>query len=174
MLMAKLQHADEALFLRLSRSNWRQLVITARWLSRSADGYLYPLLLLLAYYCSPAQGERLLWLTATTFALERPLYWLLKNSWRRYRPAERLVGVAAVVQPADRFSLPSGHTAGAFVMATLLAQCWPLLAVPLYLWAALVGWSRVALRVHFPADVLVGALIGCLMALLVVAVGGGL
>lgn len=59
-------------------------------------------------------------------------------------------------------SFPSGHTSDAFAIATAVSLTWPrwYVIVPAYSWAALVGWSRLALGVHYPSDVLMGALMG--------------
>lgn len=65
--------------------------------------------------------------------------------------------------PRDR-SFPSGHTQTAFGTAAYLACVYPP-AAPLFLaLAALVGLSRIALGVHYPLDVLVGALTGCVVS----------
>ena len=69
------------------------------------------------------------------------------------------------LDPADREpdpSFPSGHTTAAFATATGLALTFPkwYVAVPAYSWAALVGYSRMHLGVHYPTDVLTGAIIG--------------
>ena len=63
-------------------------------------------------------------------------------------------------------SFPSGHTADAFAfaVAALLVARNKIWAVPLLLWAALVATSRMWLGVHFPSDVLAGAVIGSLSA----------
>jgi membrane-associated phospholipid phosphatase len=59
-------------------------------------------------------------------------------------------------------SFPSGHTAHAFAVATSISLHHPrwYIALPSYLWAAGVGYSRLHLGVHYPSDVLVGAMIG--------------
>jgi membrane-associated phospholipid phosphatase len=59
-------------------------------------------------------------------------------------------------------SFPSGHTSSAFALATSVSLCYPkwYVIVPSYLWACTVGYSRMRLGVHYPTDVLVGALIG--------------
>jgi membrane-associated phospholipid phosphatase len=61
-------------------------------------------------------------------------------------------------------SFPSGHAAIAFACATVLAWARPRLAVPLYLLAAAIAWSRVYVGVHWPLDVLGGAVLGVLVA----------
>ena len=61
--------------------------------------------------------------------------------------------------PSSR-SFPSGHSAAAFAFATGVGHVSPAAAVPLRVLAALVAYSRVHTGVHYPADVLVGALIG--------------
>lgn len=63
-------------------------------------------------------------------------------------------------------SFPSGHTADAFAFAMavgLLYRKW-LIVIPAFAWAALVGYSRMCLGVHFPSDVIAGALIGIICA----------
>jgi membrane-associated phospholipid phosphatase len=59
-------------------------------------------------------------------------------------------------------SFPSGHTTTAFATATILTLQYPKwqVAVPAYLWASVVAYSRMRLGVHYPSDVLGGILIG--------------
>ena len=70
-------------------------------------------------------------------------------------------------------SFPSGHTMEAFVMATtiglLFRNQW--LMVPVLIWAMLVGYSRLALGVHYPTDVIGGMIIGTGIGWLVTKTG---
>jgi undecaprenyl-diphosphatase len=62
-------------------------------------------------------------------------------------------------------SFPSGHAATAFAAATLLAGLAPRFAVPLFALAAAMAWSRVYVGVHYPLDVLAGAILGAAVGL---------
>jgi membrane-associated phospholipid phosphatase len=61
-------------------------------------------------------------------------------------------------------SLPSGHASLAFCLAYLVSACFPRFRVPLYIYAVLVCIGRVDSASHFPADVLLGALLGIITA----------
>ena len=59
-------------------------------------------------------------------------------------------------------SFPSGHTSAAFSLATSVSITCPkwYVIAPSFLWASSVAYSRMDLGVHYPSDVLVGAIIG--------------
>lgn len=65
-------------------------------------------------------------------------------------------------------SFPSGHTSAAFELATSVSLSYPkwYIIVPFYTWAGTVGYSRMHLGVHYPSDVLAGAITGSGSALL--------
>lgn len=167
--LMKVQAWDEQLFFSLSLTTLNlkghQL---ARMVSRSGDGYYYFMIALLFYWGGHEQGKGFLLALATGFAIELPLYWILKNSLRRRRPYQKIPTYHAVIQAHDTFSFPSGHTTAAFMFAGLSAFFIPVLAPLLYVWAFAIGWSRIRLGVHFPTDILAGAGLGSMLALLVV------
>ncbi len=98
----------------------------------------------------------------------------LKLGVRRPRP-DRLAGEVPVARhvpmPVTR-SFPSGHAAAAFAFATGVGEVWPAAAIPLRGLAAAVAYSRVHTGVHYPGDVLVGALAGTTIAELVARIPG--
>ena len=85
----------------------------------------------------------------------------LKYSIHRPRPFVTYTDIIKKSR-AGSFSFPSGHTSSAFATATSLSLLYPKWYVigPSFLWASAVGYSRMELGVHYPSDVLVGALIG--------------
>jgi undecaprenyl-diphosphatase len=97
--------------------------------------------------------------SATVNALVKPL-----GSRRRPDRAANEVPIARHIRMPSSGSFPSGHTAAAFAFATGVGHALPLAAGPLRGLAALVGYSRVHTGVHYPSDVVAGALIGATLA----------
>ncbi|MBV9336114.1 MAG: phosphatase PAP2 family protein [Solirubrobacterales bacterium] len=91
---------------------------------------------------------------------------LVKPVARRRRPDRAGAAVPAARQvdlPGSR-SFPSGHTASAVAFAAGVSRVVPAAAVPLHSLAAAVGYSRVHTGVHYPGDVIGGALLGAMVA----------
>lgn len=146
----------------------------ARWISRSGDGYGYLIFSLALFAVGSPLALPVLQILLLAFALELPIYWLLKNTLRRSRPYSRLPHFASLIQASDKFSFPSGHTTAAFLFATVTAAMLPALAIPVFIWAALVGLSRIALGVHYPTDILAGAALGSALAWLALSLSGAI
>ncbi len=88
----------------------------------------------------------------------------LKLLARRPRPsADGVAGARRVPMPGSR-SFPSGHSAAAFAFATGVGEVSPGAAIPLRALAVTVAYSRVHTGVHYPGDVIAGALIGVTLA----------
>ena len=91
----------------------------------------------------------------------------LKLAFKRDRP---FVTYPYLDKQADAgsYSFPSGHTSSAFALATSLSLAFPIWYViaPAYMYASAAGYSRMHLGVHYPSDVLAGAVVGTGSALL--------
>ena len=67
----------------------------------------------------------------------------------------------------DYASMPSGHSTAAFAAAFAIGAVWPRARLPMWTYALVIAISRVAVHAHFPSDVIAGAFIGMLGAVLV-------
>ncbi|OIR17672.1 undecaprenyl-diphosphatase BcrC [mine drainage metagenome] len=92
------------------------------------------------------------------------LYKWLKGKTLRPRPYEVHQDIWLTGTPLDKFSFPSGHTLHAVVFSVVAITYYPELSIIVIPFTAMVGLSRVVLGLHYPSDVLAGALIGGLIA----------
>lgn len=83
----------------------------------------------------------------------------LSNRRRPDRAGQGVPEARHIPMPVSQ-SFPSGHTAAAVAFSTGVGQVLPPASIPLHLLAAVVGYSRVHTGVHYPGDVILGALIG--------------
>lgn len=88
---------------------------------------------------------------------------VLKPLVARIRPYD-LLGYEVLVPHLSDFSFPSGHTAASFAAATVIYAMNKKWGVAAYIFAAVMGLSRLYLGVHFPTDVLAGAFFGWAVA----------
>jgi undecaprenyl-diphosphatase len=105
--------------------------------------------------------------TALAVVLAEVSSGLLKALFERDRPFVVEPEPGPIVREPTTYSFPSGHATVSFACAVVLAAAIPRLAVPLYLLATAIAWSRVVTGVHYPLDVLGGAVLGVAIGLLV-------
>ncbi|MFH7767246.1 phosphatase PAP2 family protein [Acinetobacter sp. BSP-28] len=92
------------------------------------------------------------------------IYKILKNKTVRPRPYQVHQVIRLQEPPLDHFSFPSGHTLHAVMASTVMGYIQPMLLVLMLPFTILVAVSRMVLGLHYPSDVLVGALIGVVVA----------
>lgn len=168
-----IQQFDLALFKWcMARRRREMLTAMGRAISKTADGGLY-LVFIIGYGALEwSTGNAFVRLFVSAFVIERLIYWVMKNSCRRHRPADAIADFSSFIIPSDKFSFPSGHTSAAFLFAVLVVSQFPALWLVLFGWGVLVGMSRVFLGVHFPTDTVVGAGLGSTVGLLALSSGG--
>lgn len=107
--------------------------------------------------------------------LANVLVYFLKFIVAEPRPYLTLSNVDLLIQAEKTYSFPSGHAASSFAAAFIIGCKYRLkikektygLFYPMIIFAAVVGFSRIYIGVHYPYDVLVGALIGVISSFLV-------
>jgi len=91
---------------------------------------------------------------------------LIKAIFERPRPCLTLPGVHLLVGCGQTFSFPSGHAVTSFALATFLTLIYPRARWVLFPLAFLISYSRIAVGVHYPFDILVGMVEGVLFGYL--------
>ena len=96
---------------------------------------------------------------------------IFKFGFERLRPCHdpSLEGLLREVKCGGKFGFYSAHSSNSFFVATyltmLLGKKIKQLPYFLFIWAAIVAYSRVYLGMHFPGDIIIGAIMGILLAL---------
>lgn len=171
--LEQIQRYDERWYLWFSNALPHQMkVVLARTVSLSGDGWMYAVICAVLYLQGHAQAAIIFSTLLIAFSIEVPSYLILKNTLRRQRPHQRL-NICPIITASDKFSFPSGHTAGAFLFATVIAWYSPDAVWMVFSWALAIGLSRVALGVHYLTDIVAGALLGVGIASVALVIAGG-
>jgi undecaprenyl-diphosphatase len=133
----------------------------------------YPAYLIVGIPCAALLEESglsfMLQMLATA-AVGMAIYKTMKNTLVRERPYVTHAGVSCAAAPLDRYSFPSGHTMHAVSFAILFSAYVPIMIWLMAPFAVLVAVSRVVLGLHYPSDVVVGAILGATLAVASLAV----
>ena len=152
---------DNRWFLKFNQwQRFKPLTQFFRFASRTGDGYLYALFGAIALASNDSHSLLFVNVAVLAFLFEIPSFILLKKMLKRQRPFEKTGSCFCAINPSDKFSMPSGHTAAAFIMACLISQFYPQWTIAAYTWASIISFSRVFLGVHYPTDLAVGAALG--------------
>lgn len=159
---------DRAVYAAVAAGDTPRLDVAMRGLSRAAD---YSRLSLTSAAVlalgggAPGRRAALAGLTSlgATSAAVNLLVKPVARRRRPERPDQPAKTVRPVKMPRSR-SFPSGHTACAVAFASGAGRAMPAVSVPLHAVAALVGYSRIHTGVHYPGDVVAGAVIGAVVA----------
>jgi undecaprenyl-diphosphatase len=132
--------------------------------SRLGDGVFWYLVMFLlpALHGSAGLKVSLQMLAVGLFSLL--IYKALKRATVRPRPCETFNDIHRHAPMLDLYSFPSGHTMHAVGFTAVILAHYPALGLLIAPFALLIASSRLVLGLHYPSDVLVGAVIGAAVA----------
>ena len=136
----------------------------AVFFAHSGDSWFWALGLLLLWWFGDVFWKQWALVIVAGIAALIVVVMTIKFTVRRRRPEGEWGGI---YRNTDPHSFPSGHAARSFliaVLASFLAPPW--LAAVLWVWAPLVALARVAMGVHYLSDVIAGAILGVIVALI--------
>ena len=135
--------------------------ITDKW------NFIAPLALLSLYVilCRPRKDLILAISAVAVVLLADGTTQIFKDLVQRIRPCHVFQQVQLLhgAVCTDSFSFPSNHASNTFALAAFISYNYRRLAIPSFLIAILVGYSRIYLTAHYPSDVLAGAAWGMLL-----------
>ena len=165
-----MHHFDSNLCIKVSHSSQYRLIrYWFRLISRLGDGVFWYTLMAAILLVQRQDGLLPVLHIALTGLAGTLIYKWLKGKTLRPRPFEVHQDVWVTGKPLDKFSFPSGHTLHAVAFSGITLAYFPMLAWLLIPFTVMVGMSRVILGLHYPSDVLAGALIGAAISTLSIA-----
>jgi undecaprenyl-diphosphatase len=142
--------------------------------SRLGDGLIWYALMLALPLLHGVEGLRVSAIMLASGALGLAVYKFLKRTFVRERPFIRHAGISLAGAPLDRYSFPSGHTLHAVAFTWQACAAFPELGFVLVPLALAIAASRVVLGLHYPTDVLVGAILGAIFGITGAVAGASL
>lgn len=142
----------------LGARGWLRIFFVAA--SRLGDGPLWVAVAASLLGFGGTRGASAAFWAALAVGISTLVFVCVKRAAGRPRPFETCTEVRCLLAPPDRFSFPSGHTMTAFAAWSVLSQTVPGSGRLFLPTAMVIGLSRVCLGVHYPTDVLAGALLG--------------
>lgn len=154
-----------------SAALWLHGASTRAWIvrvlgvvSRLGDGWTWTAIIALLPWLGGPLGASASVRMIGVFVVDLAIYLIVKRWIARPRPFQACTDFRACTRSLDEHSFPSGHTLHAVAFSLVLSVYYPPAAFVLWPFTVLLALSRVVLGVHYPSDVIVGALIGGLVA----------
>ena len=92
----------------------------------------------------------------------------IKNIAKRKRPSKYIETQDMLIRKPVTYSFPSGHTSSSVACALVISSSYPIAIIPVSVLAFLVSFSRLYFKVHYPTDILAGALLGVICAAFII------
>ncbi|WP_436863273.1 phosphatase PAP2 family protein [Acinetobacter haemolyticus] len=145
-------------------SHSQRVALFFKTISRLGDGPFWYVMLLSVWATQGlAYGLQILYLILAGF-VGTLIYKFLKHKTTRPRPYQVHQVIVLGERPLDHFSFPSGHTLHAVMVTIVLGYIQPVLLILMLPFTILIALSRMVLGLHYPSDVIVGAIIGASVA----------
>jgi len=132
--------------------------------SRVGDGWLWYGIVVCLPWAGGAVGTSASVRMIGVGIVDIAIYKIVKRWIARPRPFRACAGIRECAPSLDEFSFPSGHTLHSVACSLILTVYYPRFALFVWPFTVLVAVSRVVLGLHYPSDVVVGALIGAATA----------
>ena len=133
-------------------------------------------LIIILFFFSGKKGKFALFILIISLSLTDALCaQILKPFFERLRPSHlHLEQLNLLVSKGGKWSMPSNHAANMFSLAVILSHFYPKHRGLLFFFAVTISFSRVYVGVHFPGDIIVGALMGYAISLSCLSLWGNL
>ena len=159
--LTRMNRFDSALCVKVNHTSQYRLVrYWFRLMSRLGDGIFWYALMAAIVLVQDKNGLLPVLHIALTGLTGTLIYKWLKGKTLRPRPYQVHQDVWLTGKSLDKFSFPSGHTLHAVAFSGIALAYYPMLAWLLIPFTVMVGMSRVILGLHYPSDVLAGAVLG--------------
>lgn len=152
-------------------SIWMHGASTRAWVlrllipvSRVGDGWLWYGIIASLIWAGGPSGASAAVRMICVGAIDLVVYGIIKRWIARPRPYRACPDIRPCTKTLDEFSFPSGHTLHSVAFSVILTVYYPAFAFFVWPFTILVAVSRIVLGLHYPSDVIVGAVIGATTA----------
>lgn len=160
--------AQEVSYVRMVVSTGQRhpkLLTINAFVNSMGNGWLYLPLVILVFLLQGWRAWRFMLVASLSVIIAHSLYSWIKTFVARLRPCDFDSTLGSTIKALDRYSCPSGHCMTATAVGIPLVLAFPAALLPTVTIWLMIAWSRVSLGHHYPTDLLLGGIIGSVIAL---------